>query len=71
MGIKRLFNTSGKTYRDMNLKNTLENLSVEDAVDLLSKNSSLVKRPVLIDEENKIYLIGFKIEDWMILKKEI
>ena len=66
---KNLFNTSGKTYRDMNLKVTLKNLSFDEAVDLLAKNSSLIKRPVFIDNENKIFLIGFKENEWQILIK--
>ena len=67
MGLKRLFNTSGKTYRDLNLKENFENLSADEAIKLLVKDGSLVKRPVLIDEENKIFLIGFKENDWNIL----
>ena len=67
MGLKRLFNTSGKTYRDLNLKENFEDLSADEAIKLLVKDGSLVKRPVLIDEENKIFLIGFKENDWNIL----
>ncbi|MEB3073548.1 Spx/MgsR family RNA polymerase-binding regulatory protein [Parvimonas sp. C2] len=70
MGIKRLFNTSGKTYRDLNLKENFENLSVDEAIKLLANDGSLVKRPVLIDEENKIFLIGFKEKDWNVLLKK-
>ena len=53
----------------MNLKVTLKNLSFDEAVDLLAKNSSLIKRPVFIDNENKIFLIGFKENEWQILIK--
>ncbi|MFT4445544.1 MULTISPECIES: Spx/MgsR family RNA polymerase-binding regulatory protein [unclassified Parvimonas] len=67
MGLKRLFNTSGKTYRDLNLKENFEDLSADEAIKLLVKDGSLVKRPVLIDEENKIFLIGFKENDWNVL----
>ena len=70
MGIKRLFNTSGKTYRDLNLKENFENLSVDEAIKLLANDGSLVKRPVLIDEENKIFLIGFKENEWNVLIKK-
>ena len=70
MGLKRLFNTSGKTYRDLNLKENFENLSTEEAIKLLVKDGSLIKRPVLIDEENKVFLIGFKEKDWNVLLKK-
>ena len=70
MGLKRLFNTSGKTYRDLNLKETFEDLADEEAFKLLVKDGSLIKRPVLIDEENKIFLIGFKENDWKVLLKK-
>lgn len=70
MGLKRLFNTSGKTYRDLNLKENFDNLSAEEAIKLLVKDGSLIKRPVLIDEENKVFLIGFKEKDWNVLLKK-
>lgn len=70
MGLKRLFNTSGKTYRDLKLKENFDNLSVDEAIKLLVKDGSLIKRPVLIDEENKIFLIGFKENDWNVLLKK-
>lgn len=69
MSLKSIFNTSGKTYRNLNLKNTFHTLTKDDAIDLLHKNSSLIKRPILIDNENKIFLIGFKEKDWEILLK--
>lgn len=69
MSLKSIFNTSGKTYRNLNLKNTFQTLSKEDAIELLHKDSSLIKRPILIDNENKIFLIGFKEKDWEILLK--
>lgn len=69
MGIKRLFNTSGKTYRNLNLKENLKDLTVEEAIKMLANDGSLIKRPVLIDEENQIFLIGFKEKEWNILLK--
>ena len=70
MGLRRLFNTSGKTYRDLNLKETFEDLADEEAFKLLVKDGSLIKRPVLIDEESKIFLIGFKENEWKVLLKK-
>lgn len=70
MGMKRLFNTSGKTYRDLNLKENFSSLSVEDAIEMLVNDGSLIKRPILIDEENEVFLIGFKENEWQVLLKK-
>lgn len=58
--IKKFFNTSGKLYREMNLKDKVSNMSKEEAAEVLSSNGMLVKRPVLI-KGDKI-LLGFKEE---------
>lgn len=60
--LRSLFNTSGMDYRQMNLKDKLPEMSDEEAVQLLSKNGNLVKRPFLIG--NNISLIGFKPDEW-------
>ncbi len=70
MGLKRLFNTSGKSYRDLNLKENFDNLSADEALKLLVEDGSLIKRPIFIDEENKIFLIGFKENEWNVLIKK-
>ena len=46
--IKRLFNTSGLLYKELNLKDQLPNLSDEEALRLLASNGMLVKRPILV-----------------------
>ena len=56
MGVKRLFNTSGKTYRDLNLKENFDNLSTDEAIKMLTEDGSLIKRPILIDEKRNIFL---------------
>lgn len=64
--LKALFNTSGEMYREMKLSEKLPKLSESEALDLLSKNGKLVKRPFLLGE--KIGLVGFKEEEWSKLK---
>lgn len=56
--IRQFFNTSGQLYRDLELKDKVQELSVEAAADLLSKNGMLVKRPLAIQEST--FTIGFK-----------
>lgn len=56
--IKRLFNTSGNSYRALNLKDTFDNYSEEELYRLLSNDGMLIKRPIIIGDD--FTLIGFK-----------
>lgn len=60
--IRRLFNTSGMDYRAMKLKDLLPKMSVTEALELLSRNGNLVKRPLVIG--NDLALAGFKPDQW-------
>lgn len=55
--LKKFFNTSGKLYKEMNLKEKLPSMSEEEQLTLLSQNGMLIKRPLLISD-NKV-IIGF------------
>lgn len=56
--IKKLFNTSGMLYRELGLKEKLPNMTDEEKIELLSSDGMLVKRPLLITDNNIV--IGFK-----------
>lgn len=58
--IKKFFNTSGKVYRELDLKNKYKEMKLEDIYELLSLNGMLIKRPLVI--MNDIVLVGFKEE---------
>jgi len=60
--IHAFFNTSGIKYRELNLKDTLKELSYEEKLDILSSDGMLVKRPILVDDD--FILVGFKIKEW-------
>lgn len=60
--IKKFFNTSGKLYKEMNLKDKVKNMTKEEAVELLSTNGMLVKRPILVKGDK--VLVGFKEEQY-------
>lgn len=60
--LKKLFNTSGILYKEMGLSQKLEQFSEKEALELLSKNGMLVKRPFLLAED--LGLIGFKESEW-------
>lgn len=54
--IKRFFNTSGKIYREENIKDKLPDLSNDEAYELLAKDGMLVKRPILFTDDGEIYV---------------
>lgn len=60
--VKKLFNTSGQLYRELQLNNKLDGMPQEDALLLLSKNGMLVKRPFLLGKD--FGLTGFNETLW-------
>lgn len=62
VNLSKFFNTSGKLYREMNLKDKVKTSSEDELLEILSSNGMLVKRPLLIKDD--LILIGFKEEEW-------
>lgn len=60
--LKKIFNTSGQLYREMQLTEKLKSMSEEDAILLLSQHGMLVKRPFLLGDS--FGLLGFKEIEW-------
>ncbi|MBM6860405.1 arsenate reductase family protein [Clostridium saudiense] len=60
--IKKFFNTSGKLYKEMGLKDKLKVMTDEEKIDLLATNGMLVKRPILI--QDNLVLVGFKEDEY-------
>ena len=60
--MKKFFNTSGKLYRELELKDKLPTMSDEEMLNLLATDGMLVKRPIAV-LENKV-LVGFKEAEW-------
>ena len=67
--IKRFFNTSGRKYKELGLKDKLVNMSQEEMVCLLALDGMLVKRPILVTD--KTVAVGFREEDWEEALKEM
>lgn len=55
---KAFFNTRGGSYRDLNLKETYDDLSEEERLNLLSKDGMLLKRPILVGDDK--VLVGYQ-----------
>lgn len=60
--LKKFFNTSGMLYKEMKLKDKLPEMSEEEQIKLLATNGMLVKRPLVVDEDQ--VLVGFKEAEW-------
>ncbi|MEC7840522.1 MAG: Spx/MgsR family RNA polymerase-binding regulatory protein [Chlamydiota bacterium] len=60
--LKKLFNTSGMQYREMQLSQKLQTMTTEEALKLLSDHGMLVKRPFIIGDD--IGLTGFNESLW-------
>ena len=66
--INKFFNTSGKLYRELGIKDKLKDMSDDEILKLLSTDGMLVKRPLLISEDK--VLVGFKEEEYQKLDEE-
>ncbi len=60
--LRRLFNTSGRDYRELGLKDRMPTLTRDEAFALLRQNGNLVKRPFLIG--HGIGRLGFREKEW-------
>ena len=60
--LRRFFNTSGLQYRALELKDRLPHMSEEEQLQLLATDGMLVKRPLLILEDD--VLVGFREAQW-------
>jgi arsenate reductase-like glutaredoxin family protein len=60
--LKKLFNTSGQLYREMQLTEKLNHMSQDEALKLLTQHGMLVKRPFLIGKH--FGFTGFNEAEW-------
>lgn len=60
--LKKLFNTSGNLYREMDLTEKLKEMPLENALELLNTHGMLVKRPFLLGKDFGI--TGFNQAEW-------
>lgn len=56
--IKSFFNTSGKKYRELQLKDKLAQMTDDEKIALLASDGMLIKRPLAFDGEK--VTVGFK-----------
>ena len=61
-GLKKLFNTSGMEYREKKIKDLISTMTDAQALNLLSGNGRLVKRPIVV-KGSKI-TVGFNEDEF-------
>lgn len=61
--LKKFFNPSGQLYRSLELSKKLPGMSDAEQYALLASDGMLVKRPILVTDDNKV-LVGFKEDQW-------
>ena len=61
--LKKLFNTSGLQYRELNMKEKLPAMDEQEAIVLLADNGKLIKRPFLLNQDDQ-GKVGFKEAEW-------
>lgn len=60
--LKKMFNTSGASYREQNIKNQLLSLTNAQMLNLLAADGRLIKRPLVTD--GKSTTVGFDEEEF-------
>ena len=60
--VKKFFNTSGKKYKELGLKDRLPSMSDGEQIALLATDGMLVKRPLLVGDG--FVIPGFKEKEW-------
>ena len=61
----KFFNTSGRLYQSLQLKEKLPQMSEHEMIALLASDGMLVKRPLLIKEDK--VLVGYQAEAYAAL----
>ncbi|MGM9925049.1 MAG: arsenate reductase family protein [Bacillus sp. (in: firmicutes)] len=60
--LKKFFNTSGRKYRELGLKDRLKTASEDEMFELLASDGMLIKRPIVTDGTK--VTVGFKEEQF-------
>lgn len=61
--IRRFFNTSGRLYRELGMKDRFAaGIGEDECLELLSSDGMLVKRPIIVGES--FVLVGFREAEW-------
>lgn len=62
LAVNKFFNTSGKIYKEQNIKEKVKEETTENLIKLLASEGMLVKRPIIVT--SAAVLVGFKDDQW-------
>lgn len=68
LSVRKFFNTSGMKYRELGLKDKLDDMSEQDALTLLSSDGMLIKRPIITDGKSVTIGVNEEVYEKMWLK---
>ncbi|WP_096436773.1 arsenate reductase family protein [Alteribacter populi] len=57
LALRKFFNTSGKKYRELGLKDKVKTASEDELFDILASDGMLIKRPIVTDGQQ--VTVGF------------
>ncbi len=60
--VARFFNTSGRIYKEENLKEKVKSSSQDELIDILASDGMVVKRPIIVADG--FVLVGFNEAEW-------
>lgn len=60
--ISKFFNTSGRIYKEQNLKEKVRTAGEDELLDILASNGMVVKRPIVVGQG--FVLVGFNEAEW-------
>lgn len=60
--ISKFFNTSGRIYKEQNLKDKVKSASEAELIDILASDGMVVKRPIVVADND--VLVGFNEAEW-------
>lgn len=60
--VRKFFNTSGRLYRELGLKDKLDAMSEDEQLEVLASDGMLIKRPLVVGED--FVLSGFREKEW-------
>lgn len=59
---RRFFNTSGRVYRELNMKDKVPHLTTDEMAEYLASDGMLIRRPIVTNSEK--VTVGFKEEQF-------
>ena len=60
--VRKFFNTSGRLYRELGLKDKTDSMSEDEQLEVLASDGMLIKRPLVVGDD--FVLSGFREKEW-------